>query len=39
VIPTGQVLAGLEPISIANRRIVLQEWLTEGFALWGSAPW
>jgi hypothetical protein len=36
-IPTRQVLAGLGPISTANRRIVLQEWLAEAFAMWGIA--
>jgi hypothetical protein len=36
-VPTGQVLAGLAPISRANRRIVLQEWLAEAFTMWGVA--
>jgi len=36
-VPTRQVLAGLEPISTANRRIVLQEWLAEAFTMWGIA--
>ena len=35
--PTRQVLAGFEPISADNRRIVLQEWLAEAFAMWGIA--
>jgi len=34
-IPTGQVLAGFEPISADNRRIVMQEWLAEAFTMWG----
>ncbi len=29
-VPTGQVLAGFEPITTANRRIILQELATEG---------
>ncbi len=37
VIPTRQVLKGFEPISIDNRRIILQEWLAEGFTMWGIA--
>jgi hypothetical protein len=36
-VPTGQVLAGFEPITTANRRIVLQEWLAEAFTMWGIA--
>jgi hypothetical protein len=36
-VPTGQVLAGFEPITTANRRIVLQEWLAEAFTMWGVA--
>jgi len=36
-VPTGQVLAGFEPISTANRRIVVQEWLAEAFTMWGVA--
>jgi hypothetical protein len=38
-VPTGQVLAGLAPISRANRRIVLQEWLAEAFTMWGVPRW
>ena len=37
VVPTRQVLKGFEPISLDNRRIVLQEWLAEGFTMWGIA--
>ncbi len=36
-VPTGQVLAGFEPVTADNRRIVLQEWLAEAFAMWGLA--
>jgi hypothetical protein len=36
-VPTRQVLAGFEPISADNRRIVLQEWLAEAFTMWGIA--
>jgi hypothetical protein len=36
-VPTGRVLAGFAPISRANRRIVLQEWLAEAFTMWGVA--
>jgi len=36
-IPTRQVLAGFNPISTHNRRVVLQEWLAESLAMWGFA--
>jgi hypothetical protein len=36
-VPTRQVLAGFEPITADNRRIVLQEWLAEAFTMWGIA--
>ncbi len=36
-VPTAQVLAGLEPITMDNRRVVLQEWLAEAFTMWGIA--
>jgi hypothetical protein len=36
-VPTGRVLTGFAPISKANRRIVLQEWLAEAFTMWGLA--
>ena len=36
-VPTRQVLAGFEPITLDNRRIVLQEWLAEAFTMWGIA--
>ncbi len=37
VVPTRQVLKGFGPISLDNRRIILQEWLAEGFTMWGIA--
>jgi hypothetical protein len=37
VVPTRPVLAGFEPITAENRRIVLQEWLAEAFTMWGIA--
>jgi len=36
-VPTRQVLRGFGPISIDNQRIILQEWLAEGFTMWGIA--
>jgi hypothetical protein len=36
-IPTRQVLAGFEPITRDNRRVVLQEWLAEALTMWGFA--
>jgi hypothetical protein len=36
-IPTRQVLAGLGPVGIDNRRVVAQEWLAEAFTMWGTA--
>jgi hypothetical protein len=37
VIPTRQVLAGFAQVSADNRRIIAQEWLAEGFMMWGTA--
>ena len=37
VIPTRQVLAGFNPISPDNRRIIKQEWLAEAITMWGLA--
>ena len=37
VIPTRQVLAGFEPVTADNRRIIAQEWLAEAFTMWGIA--
>jgi len=36
-VPTRQVLAGFERVTIDNRRIVVQEWLAEAFTMWGIA--
>jgi hypothetical protein len=36
-VPTRQVVAGFEPISTDNRRILVQEWLAEAFTMWGIA--
>jgi hypothetical protein len=36
-VPTRQVLAGFEPITTDNRRVVAQEWLAEAFTMWGIA--
>jgi hypothetical protein len=36
-IPTRQVLDGFVSITQDNRRVVLQEWLAEAFAMWGLA--
>lgn len=36
-VPTGQVLAGFEPVTADNRRVIKQEWLAEAFTMWGLA--
>ncbi len=36
-IPTRQVVAGFEPITTDNRRVITQEWLAEAFTMWGVA--
>jgi len=36
-IPTRQVLSGFDPITKDSRRVLLQEWLAEAFAMWGFA--
>jgi hypothetical protein len=36
-VPTRQVLAGFAPITVDNRRLVLQEWLAEALTMWGVA--
>ncbi len=36
-VPTRQVLAGFSPITVDNRRILLQEWLAEALTMWGVA--
>lgn len=35
--PTRQVLAGFEPVTADNRRVIKQEWLAEAFTMWGIA--
>ena len=37
VVPTRQVVAGFGPISADSRRVIVQEWLAEGFTMWGIA--
>jgi len=37
VLPTRNVLTGFEPVTVDNRRVLLQEWLAEAFAMWGTA--
>ena len=36
-LPTPQVVAGFEPITPDNRRVLIQEWLAEAFTMWGLA--
>lgn len=36
-IPTARVVAGFEPITTDNRRVLVQEWLAEAFTMWGLA--
>jgi hypothetical protein len=36
-VPTRQVLAGFEPVTADNRRVIKQEWLAEAFTMWGIA--
>ena len=36
-IPTRQVLAGFAPITVDNRRVLLQEWLSEAVTMWAIA--
>jgi hypothetical protein len=35
VIPTRQVVAGFEPTTTDNHRVILQEWVIEAVAMWG----
>lgn len=37
VVPTRKVVAGFAPITADNRRVLIQEWLVEAFAMWGIA--
>jgi hypothetical protein len=34
-IPTRHVVAGFEPTSTDNHRVILQEWLAEAVTMWG----
>ena len=36
-VPTRQVLAGFQPITVDNRRVITQEWLAEALTMWGIA--
>jgi hypothetical protein len=36
-IPTRRVVAGFEPITTDNRRVITQEWLAEAITMWGLA--
>ena len=36
-IPTRQVLAGFNPVTPDNRRIIQQEWIAEALTMWGLA--
>jgi hypothetical protein len=36
-VPTRQVVAGFRDTSIANRRVLLQEWLAEAVTMWTLA--
>jgi hypothetical protein len=36
-VPTRQVIAGFEPITVDNRRVMLREWLVKAVTMWGIA--
>jgi hypothetical protein len=36
-VPTRRVVAGFDPITVDNQRVLLQEWLAEAFTMWGLA--
>ena len=36
-VPTAAVVRGYEPMSVDNRRVLVQEWLAEAFTMWGVA--
>lgn len=36
-VPARQVGAGFGPITVNNRRVIVQEWLAEAFTMWGIA--
>lgn len=35
VLPTRRVVAGFEPLSSDNRRVLVQEWVAEAVTMWG----
>ena len=37
MVPTARVVRGFEPITAANRYVIVQEWIAEGFTMWGVA--
>jgi hypothetical protein len=37
VVPTRAVVAGFEPTTVDNHRVILQEWVVEAVAMWGLA--
>jgi hypothetical protein len=36
-VPTKRVVAGFAPITVNNRRVLIQEWLAESCTMWGMA--
>jgi hypothetical protein len=36
-VPTKRVVAGFAPITVNNRRVLIQEWLAESCTMWGTA--
>ena len=36
-VPTKRVVAGFTPITVDNRRVLIQEWLAESCTMWGMA--
>src|SRR5271166_3366286 len=36
-VPTQRVVAGFEPMTSDNRRVITQEWLAEALTMWGIA--
>lgn len=36
-VPTVRVVAGFEPLTRDNRRVLVQEWLAEALTMWGIA--
>ena len=37
VVPTCRVVRSFEPITSANRYVIVQEWIAEGMTMWGIA--